>query len=250
VAVPRPARGAPGQHFLRSSRLAEELVRDAAVAAGERVVEIGAGTGVLTRALARTGAEVIALELDPALASALRRRFAGAPNVTVVEADALRWRWPTGAFAVVANLPFARSGALLARLLGDPVAGPERAHVIVQWELAAKHASVWPTTQRGAYWRAWYELAIAGRLSRTAFTPPPSVDAAVLRAARRVTPLVPPEQAGAYWTFLSDAFRRGELRRLVPPLRVKRLAPVLGFAPHARPRELDARQLAALFVKR
>jgi 23S rRNA (adenine-N6)-dimethyltransferase len=250
VAVRRPARAAPGQHFLRSSRLAEELVRDAAVAAGERVVEIGAGTGVLTQALARTGAEVIALELDPTLVAGLRRRFAGVPNVTVVEADALHWKWPGGTFAIVANLPFARSGELLARLLSDPRAGPERAHLIVQWELAAKHAAVWPTTLRGAYWRAWYELWVVARLARTAFTPPPSVDAGVLRAQRRPRPLVPADEAARYWTFLSNAFRRGELRRLLPPLQVKRLAPVLGFAPHARARDLDARQWAELFLRR
>jgi 23S rRNA (adenine-N6)-dimethyltransferase len=213
------------------------------------VVEIGAGSGVLTQALARTGAEVIALELDPMLVAALRRRFAGAPNVTVVEADALRWRWPGGTFAVVANLPFARSGELLGRLLDDPRSGPVRAQLIVQWELGAKHAAVWPTTQRGVYWSAWYDLSVAARLARTAFTPTPSADAAVLRAARRDDPLVPPEVAEAYWSFLSDAFRRGEPRGVLPPLLVKRLAPVLGFAPNARARDLDPRQWAALFSR-
>jgi 16S rRNA A1518/A1519 N6-dimethyltransferase RsmA/KsgA/DIM1 with predicted DNA glycosylase/AP lyase activity len=91
----RPARDAPGQHFLRSSRLAAELVRDAGVEAGELVVEIGAGTGVLTRALAETGARVIALELDPMLAFDLRQRLSPLHGVSVFEADALAWDWPT-----------------------------------------------------------------------------------------------------------------------------------------------------------
>ena len=78
----RPARAARGQHFLRSSRLAAELVREAGVAAGDVVVDVGAGTGLLTRELAAAGARVTALELDPALAADLRRRFAGRTSLS------------------------------------------------------------------------------------------------------------------------------------------------------------------------
>ena len=77
---------------------------------GDLVVDIGAGTGALTRALADAGAEVLALELAPAPATGLRQRFAGSSRVEVVETDVLRWSWPTSPFAVVANLPFAGWG--------------------------------------------------------------------------------------------------------------------------------------------
>lgn len=249
----RPAREAPGQHFLRSSRLAADLVREAGVTASSRVVEVGAGTGVLTRALALTGASVVALELDSLLAAKLRRRFESRANVSVVEADALRWNPPSDAFVVVANLPFAGSGALVDSLLGDPRTGLASAHVIVQWEFAVKHAAVWPATLHGVCWGAWFELTIAGRLARTAFAPPPTVDAAVLRVARRLRPLVPVEDRDDYRRFLTRAFRSREpVRRALAadlgPLEVKRLAPVLGFAPDARARDLDARQWAGLFA--
>ena len=97
-------------------------------------------------------------------------------------------RLPTEPFAVVANLPFAGSGAILSRLLRGPVT---RAVVIVDWAFAQKQAAVWPTTLKSAYWRAFYELELARRLDRTAFAPPPSVDAAVMRFTRRTDPLVP-----------------------------------------------------------
>jgi 23S rRNA (adenine-N6)-dimethyltransferase len=248
----RPSRVAPGQHFLRSSRLASELVREAAVAPGDLVVEIGAGTGVLTRALAATGARVTAIESDPDLARALRRGFSSTGNVRVVEEDVLRWAWPRGSFTAVANLPFANSGAILRHLLHDPRGGLRRADLIVQWDFAAKHAAVWPSTLRSTYWRAWYDVSVAGRLARTAFSPPPSVDAAVLRIARRPQPLVAVAEHEEYWRFLSDAFRaqipiRRSLRTKLPALKVKSLAPVLGFSPEAHARDLDARQWAALF---
>jgi 23S rRNA (adenine-N6)-dimethyltransferase len=216
------------------------------------VVEIGGGTGAITVELARTGAAIRVLERDPALARVLRTRFDSNPAVEVVLADALEYVWPEEPFSVVANLPFAGSGAILASLLRDPGLPLRRALVIVQWEFAAKHAAVWPATQRATYWRAWYDVSIARRLDRTAFAPPPSVDTAVLRLERRARARVPQHLHEADWRFLSDAFssqqpvRRGV--RTLSALQVKRLAPALGFGPATRSRDLDAEQWACLFA--
>ena len=248
----RPAREASGRHFLRSKQLAEDFVACAQLAPADLAVEVGAGTGVLTHALARTGAKVIAIERDPGLTAHLRTRFQQAPSVRVVQADATQFEWPTERFVVVSNLPFVRSGAILDRLLHDPRSPLRTAHVIVQWEFAAKHSAVWPATLRSTYWRAWYEISIVGRLHRSAFTPPPRVDCAVLRIERLAQPRLELEQQDAYWSFLSSAFaarepiRRG-LRPSLSALEVKRLAPTLGFAPDARPWEIDAGQWARLF---
>jgi len=253
VAVRRqPARGAPGQHFLRSKQLAADLVADAELAPGDLVLEIGGGTGILTRALAQTGARVLVLERDPALAAQLRERFGRFAAVEVAEADAAEYDWPGERFTVVANLPFARSGAILARLLRDPCIPLREAQVIAQWQFATKHAAVFPATLRATYWRAWYEVSIARRLDRSAFSPPPSVDGAVLRLERRVRPRLPLESHEAYWHFLQAAFAaQAPIRRSLQPslsgLQIKKLAPALGFALHARARELDADQWARLF---
>jgi 23S rRNA (adenine-N6)-dimethyltransferase len=241
----RSARSARGQHVLRSSRLAAALVRDAGVTRGDLVVDIGAGTGVLTRALLDSGARVVAVERDPSLAAGLRDRFRG--EVAVVETDILAWRFPDEPFAVVANLPFAGSGAILSELLRERVTG---ADVIVEWGFAEKHAAVWPATLKGAYWRAFYDVELARRLDRSAFAPPPGVDAAVLRFTRRAVPLVPATESQRYWRFLSKAFRaRAEVRRSVlTPLQTKRLAATLGFRHDAQPRDLDAYQWAGVFT--
>ena len=246
----RSPAGASGQHFLRSSRLAADLVADANVVARDLIVEIGGGTGVLTQALLRAGADVIVIERDPALAARLRNRFA---VVDVVVGDAAAHVWPEEPFSVVANLPFAGSGAILSHLLRDPGLPLRRADVIVQWQFAEKHGAVWPATLRSTYWRAWYEVTVVRRLDRTAFAPPPSVDAAVLRLTRREQPFVPCELRERYWAFLSGGFAlrspiRNGLRPTLSPLQVKRLAPALGFAPAARARDLDARQWARLFA--
>ncbi len=124
--------------------------------------------------------------------------------------------------------------------------------MIVQWELAAKQAAVWPATLRSTYWGAWYDVSIARRLDRIAFAPPPRVDCAVLRLERRARPRVPLELHEGYWLFLAGAFAareplRRSLRPSLSPLQIKRLAPALGFAPDALPWDVDAGQWARLF---
>jgi 23S rRNA (adenine-N6)-dimethyltransferase len=231
---------ARGRHFLRSSVLAAELVRSARVEPGDLVVDIGAGGGVLTSALVRAGADVIAIEIDPVLAARLRARFD-----RVVEADALEVDLPPRPFRVVANLPFAVGTSVLRRLL-RPEAALRSADVIVDWRLAAKRTAVWPSTRLGVEWSAWFELTVVQRLPRCCFSPPPSVDAGVLRASRRRDPLVEERDAAAYRRFLERGFRDG-IRSVMPPRMVKRLADELGFDRRAAPRDLDPRQWAAAY---
>ena len=245
----RPPRAGRGQHFLRSRALAAALVADARIAPGELALDLGAGHGILTAELASRAAQVWAVESDAALAAELRRRFAGARGVRVIEADARRLRLPSRPFAVVANLPFGGGSAILRRLLDDPRVLLTHADVVLQWDVAAKRAAVWPSTLLGVLWGGWYELTVVRRLPACAFTPPPSVDAAVLRIVRRERPLVGGRDSHAYRLLLQRAFASGRpLRTLLPARLVKRLALELGFAPDAVARDLDARQWAALFA--
>ncbi len=104
-----------GWHQL-DPRWAERLVAESGVGPGDLVLDVGAGTGALTAPLVDAGARVVAVELHPRRAQALRERFGR--RIVVVEADAADLWLPRREFHVVANPPFGVTAALLTRLLG------------------------------------------------------------------------------------------------------------------------------------
>lgn len=203
---------------------------------------------MFTRALADVGARVLAVELDGAALTTLRQRFANEPRVEIRAADASTFPLPREPFAVVANLPFAAGTAILRRLLGDPRVPLTRLDAIVEWGLAAKRTAVWPSTLLGCVWGAWFELSLSRRVPRACFAPPPSVDAALLRAVRRPEPLVHVREAREYEALLRRGFvGQAPLDRILSRRLVHAVAHAHGFDPHARARDLDVRQWAALF---
>ncbi len=98
--MPGYARAARSQHFLASSRLAADLVATADVGGDDRVVELGAGTGILTTALAARAGLVLAVELDARLVGRLQRQFARRANTVILHADALDVPLPATPYAV------------------------------------------------------------------------------------------------------------------------------------------------------
>jgi 23S rRNA (adenine-N6)-dimethyltransferase len=193
-----------GQNFL-GPELAERLVADADVRAGELVIEIGAGAGAITLALARRAAQVVAVELDPAWAERLggRLRAAGHGDVRVVTADFLTLPLPDRPFRVVASPPFGRTTAILRRLFDDPAVPLVRADLVVQREVALKRATAPPDTLPSTAWAPWWEFRLGRAIAATEFRPVPAIDARVLVATRRSQPLLPASMANAWSGFVA-----------------------------------------------
>jgi 23S rRNA (adenine-N6)-dimethyltransferase len=191
-----------GQNFLRPA-LAERLVAEADFRPGELVVEVGAGAGALTLALAERGIDVVAVELDPVWAGRLRDRIRrAAPRGRGVQADFLSLPLPARPFRVMGSLPFAATTGVLRRLLDDPGAPLQRADLIVQWEVARKRAAVPPSTLLSTVWAPWWKFRLGARIPAAEFRPVPRVDAGVLIVARRARPLLPPAMAAPYADFV------------------------------------------------
>lgn len=187
---PRPKKRF-GQHFLTNPGILNGILRLAELTPDDVVLEIGAGTGTLTDALAGRARQVMALELDRELVTYLRQRFAPQPHVEIMQADALTFDWASlpAPIKVVANLPYGTAVAILLRLL------PQRtrftcAVVMVQREVAERLSAQPGTKAYGSLTLVtqWYASVEKGfHVSPAAFAPPPKVRSTVVKILPRVT---------------------------------------------------------------
>lgn len=204
------------QNFLHDPVAVRRVVRAARLRPDDLVVEPGAGEGVLTRALAPLCRDVVAYEIDPRLAGALPRRVRMCPNVRTVQGDFVRSRPPAEPFAVVGNIPYARTADIVRWCLEAPRL--TSATLLTQLEYARKRTGGWgraPHAQGGGggRWtlltvRTWPEhrWQLVARVGRESFTPAPRTDSAVLRIDRRPVPLLPRELLPAYDEFVAYGF--------------------------------------------
>jgi 16S rRNA (adenine1518-N6/adenine1519-N6)-dimethyltransferase len=248
----RPSR-ALGQNFVADPNTVRRIARLAGTGPGDHVLEIGAGLGSLTLALAETGANVLAVELDRHVVPVLRSVVEPA-GVEVVEGDAmtldlgalLAARTPAPApWALVANLPYNVATPLVMRVLVEFPA-VERLLVMVQREVGERMAAqVGDPAYGSVSVRVSYfaQATVAGRVPASVFIPRPRVESVLVRLERRPLPAVDP--ALVPYERLAQVIRAGfgqrrkMLRRslagVVDPEALERA----GIRPDARAEELD-----------
>ena len=249
----RPSK-ALGQHFVADPNTVRRIVRLAGVEPSSRVVEIGAGLGSLTLALAATGATVVAVEVDRRLVPVLSAVVGGLPNVTVVQADVRHVDWTVllGPAAVgrspwqlVANLPYNVATPLVVELLATaPQIGS--LVVMVQREVGERLAAVPGQKAYGAVSvkvAYWATAAVVGTVPPTVFVPRPGVDSALVRIDRRERPAVPASVASyeRLCTVVAAGFaqRRKMLRRSLAGVVAAEAFEAAGVDPSARAEDLD-----------
>jgi 16S rRNA (adenine1518-N6/adenine1519-N6)-dimethyltransferase len=233
-----------GQNFVADPNTVRRIASLAAVGPDHHVVEIGAGLGSLTMALAETGAAVTAIEVDHRIVPALRDVVADLDNVRVVEADATRLDWVdvlAGAerWTLVANLPYNVATPLVCDLLDD-VPAIESMLVMVQREVAERMAAGPGSKQYGAVSvkvAYWSTARVVGLVPASVFVPRPNVESALVRIDRRRPPDVAPD---VLFPLVREAFgqRRKMLRKSLRDRVTTEQFDAAGVAPEARPEEL------------
>ncbi len=192
-----------GQNFLRAAT-AERIVDQAGFRRGDLVLEIGAGKGAITSALARRDVRVLAVEIDARWSEKLRDQFSGNPGIRVLQGDFLSIALPEEPFRVIGSLPFRRTTDILRRLLDHPESGLIRADLIVQWEVAKKRSATPPNNLVSTAWAPWWRVRLATRIPARDFRPVPRVDGGLLEITRREPPLLPTSMAENYARFVRD----------------------------------------------
>jgi 16S rRNA (adenine1518-N6/adenine1519-N6)-dimethyltransferase len=252
-----------GQNFLVDDAMATRLAQLAGVGPGETVIEIGAGLGTLTRALAARAARVVAIEIDAGLVRALRAERLLPDNVELLHADALSVDLAAlaggGPARLVGNLPYSVASPLLRRLL-DLRGELLDWSVMLQREVAARVLAAEGTRDYGSL-RVLHALTVevvkCAELAPGLFYPAPRVRSSFLR----ITPLrVAKLAAGELATVerivraafskrrktLANALRGADLAPEGGPRALKDLLGRLGIDPRARAESLAPERLLAL----
>jgi 16S rRNA (adenine1518-N6/adenine1519-N6)-dimethyltransferase len=244
-----------GQHFLADPNLVARIVSAAGVGPGDLVVEVGSGTGTLTRALAGSGADVIGFEIDRHLAPVLDEALRGTGVVVHFEdatAAALAAVIGDREAVVVANLPYGVGTTLLLDLL-QTVPGVSRLAVMVQREVADRLAAPPGSRTYGlpsvvASLRS--EVSLLFRVPPTVFVPPPAVESAVVELRRIHHDSATGADLAAAERLAAVAFagRRKMLRRSLAAVldRPEEVLACAGIDPTARPESLAPWQFVDL----
>ncbi len=237
-----------GQNFVADPNTVRRIADLARVGPGDHVVEIGAGLGSLTLALAETGASITAVEVDRGVVPVLSAIVAesGVDNVTVVEADAMAADWTTlidpsvdGGWTLVANLPYNVGTPMVCDVL-DGVPHVTRILVMVQREVAERFAAAPGSSAYGAISvkaAYWGHARIVGHVPASVFFPKPNVESALVEITRRPPPDADPD---ALFALVKTAFgqRRKMLRKSLSGIVSPEQFGAAEIAPTDRPEQL------------
>jgi 16S rRNA (adenine1518-N6/adenine1519-N6)-dimethyltransferase len=248
-----------GQHFLMDRGAAGRIARLAVTQPGERVVEIGAGTGALTAALLRAGAAVTAFDIDPEMVAVLRAQ-PGLAAAAILQADALAFDyagWAGGEPWIAAgNLPYNIATPLLLQLAGAP-RPPDRIVAMIQRDVADRLTAEPSTPGYGSLTvaiRLRMRVERAFSVGPAQFYPRPNVNSAVIVLRPYAVPPVSVSDEAYFERVVRGAFayRRKTLANAlslslaVPRERITDALRTLHLSPEIRGEALDLATFAAL----
>lgn len=199
-----------GQNFLQDPLALEEIVSAAEIQPTDTVLEIGPGLGSLTRYLAVSAKEVVAVELDPNLVPLLQAVLIPYSNIRLVQGDILKLS-PKDLiterdYLVVANIPYYITSAVIRHLLEAEVK-PRRIVLTVQKEVAERiSAKPGDMSLLALSVQVYGKPRIAARIPASAFFPPPKVDSAVLCVDIYAAPLIKPELLNIFFKLIKAGF--------------------------------------------
>jgi 16S rRNA (adenine1518-N6/adenine1519-N6)-dimethyltransferase len=175
-----------GQHFLNSPHVLSQIIDAGEIKSGENVLEIGPGTGVLTKALLDAGANVIAIEKDSRAIDLLNEKFnkeVTNNRLKIINGDILEENAsfiPQETYKIIANIPYYITGAILEKFL-ESENKPQKMVLLVQKEVADRIlAKDGKESVLSNSVKAFGTPKIIAKVPKGAFLPPPTVDSAIL----------------------------------------------------------------------
>jgi 16S rRNA (adenine1518-N6/adenine1519-N6)-dimethyltransferase len=199
-----------GQNFLIDPSMRDRIADAAGAEPDDEVLEVGAGAGALTVALAQRCRRLVAVELDRRMIPVLREVMSGHPNVELVESDILKLDqsrlFPSGGHIVAGNIPYNLTGALIRKLL-DCEPRPRRLSLVVQREVAERWTAAGGASLATVAVQVFATARLQFTLPASAFMPPPRVDSACVLLEVRDRPAVDVPDLDSFFRLVEAVFQ-------------------------------------------
>ncbi|OGC68818.1 hypothetical protein A2415_02635 [candidate division WWE3 bacterium RIFOXYC1_FULL_39_7] len=238
------------QNFISDPRLVKRLLKQSDISFSDTVIDIGAGTGIITQELSKVCGKVFAIEIDTDLFKKLTARTE--LNVTAIHQNILDWRVPVSDYKVFANIPFNYTSRIMRKLyfLEHP---PTSAYLIMQREAANMYSGYPRETQKSLLLKPCFNIKILHKFQKTDFCPKPAVEIFMLNITKLKNPLLRRCELPEYFDFVVYGTTRYKktlkksLSKIFTHEQFKRLSNNLGFPLDAKPLDLTFRQWVELY---
>ena len=200
-----------GQNFLVDKRFLSKIISASEISSLDTILEIGAGKGILTRELARSARQVLAVEIDPWLVSDLNFKFASTDYINIVEGDARHIDYDEllssiNRYKLVANLPYYAASPILRKFL-EADKKPSLIVVMVQKEVAENMTAIPGNMSLLSVATQLYgNPRIIASVPPRAFRPSPKVTSAILRLDVYAKPLLELESIKPFFFLVKAGF--------------------------------------------
>ncbi|MGE5540827.1 MAG: 16S rRNA (adenine(1518)-N(6)/adenine(1519)-N(6))-dimethyltransferase RsmA [Bacillota bacterium] len=238
-----------GQNFLLHQATADRIAESAGLSGEDTVLEIGPGTGMLTRSLLARAGKIIAIEADAELIPVLKESFSGeiaSGRLELHEGDIRTFdfsRMPNE-YAVVANIPYYITGEIIRTLLTTEHK-PKSVTLLVQKEVAERIARSKKESVLSISVKLYGVPRYVFTVPRGAFRPAPKVDSAVLHISNITAPFPDPRDEAHFFGVLHAGFAHKRkrlaknLEAVTSPETIARAFEMLAITPNARAEDVS-----------
>jgi len=201
------------QNYINNQQLVNKLLGFVDFESAKIILEIGPGKGIITDAIIKRNNKIIAIEADPKLFSELQKKYVNVANLSLVQADFLKYTTPNEPFIIVSNIPFNITASIV-RKITDEQSKLHTAYLIMQKDAAIKfigapHAY---SPLLSHILNINFEITLLMDIDKSNYSPRPKFDTAFVSIKKREKPVFDKPKSEQFKDFLVYIFERQKPR--------------------------------------
>ena len=198
------------QNYLIDTGLIDRLLQQSNIHSNDEVLDIGAGKGIITKALLNRGCRVTAVELDEKNILYLKKQFSNEKRFGLLCGDFMELPLPEGNYKIFSNIPFFITSDVLNKIT-QAKNSPIDTYLILQKQAAMKYCGAMETTLKSLLLKPRFNMMIMHQFSRNDFSPRPNVDIVLLHIQKRNVDELTIREFELYRDFICYCYKNNKL---------------------------------------